>query len=50
MRSFIIYHKGDQINEDKMGVTCSTIRETGNAYKILVEKHDVRPLGRYRCR
>jgi hypothetical protein len=37
-RSVIICtsHQDDQIKEDDMGGTCSTLGDTGNAYKILV--------------
>jgi len=45
------YCYGDQINEDEMGVACSTHGEMVNACKILVGKAEgKRPLGRQRRR
>jgi hypothetical protein len=43
------YYKGDQINKDKMGLVCSTMR---NAHKILVAKPEGKTASgrrRHRC-
>jgi hypothetical protein len=46
---FSNHNSNDQVNEDEMGMTCSTNGEKRNAYGILVGKPEgKRPLGRPR--
>ena len=45
------YCLGDQIEKNKMGVSCSTYGESRGVYRILVGKPEgKRPLGRPRLR
>jgi hypothetical protein len=48
---FVKYNWNNQVEEDEMGVSCSTNGEKRNAYRLLVRNPEgKRPLGRTRRR